>query len=238
MITEQTLQNGLDLAKRMDEISINKKNQVKKTAMDALNGVDDNVKTFTILTAQNPMGEKSGNNVNRNANAELTSYLKQGNFAWQPVRGKYGNTEDSKMVFNISLDTCKALCLKFAQESFIYGRKEDGKTYFDLYVINDDHTDYNCVETKDYYDQVDKDENGEKVKDYYTAIDGTHKFTVPFDYFKEAFDRFNNAVNEAKAKSEKYRKYYDKHLTESLREGMTGYHYYINRSLIYGGLFG
>lgn len=232
MITEKTLQEGLDLAKRMDEISINKKQQNKQAAIDALDGKDDNIKTFAILTAQNPMGDKSGNSDNRKLNAELVDLLKRGNFAWQPVRGKYGTTEDSKIVFNITVQECKWLCLKFLQESFIYGRKENGKTFFDLYVINADSTDYNLIETHEGYESM-----SAGVNDYYTAIDKDHKFTVPFDYFNEACEYFNSKVNEAKAKSGKYRDNYDKHLAETLAEGKTGYHYFLNRSLIYGGMF-
>ena len=63
--------------------------QLKNKAIDSVYTDDDNVKTFCIITSENPMGKTGGNKLNRNANASLLDYLKSGNFASQPIRGKY-----------------------------------------------------------------------------------------------------------------------------------------------------
>ena len=113
----------------LDEISRNRKKRLKNKAIDSVYTDDDNVETFCIITSENPMGKTGGNNANRNANNSLVDYLKSGNFAWQPIRGNYyENSENSKIIFNIPLDSAKFIGLKFRQESFIYGRKEEGKT--------------------------------------------------------------------------------------------------------------
>ena len=215
----------------LTEIAINKKKQMKQSAINSINGVQDWVKTFLILTGQNPMGQIGTNKDNRNANTTLVKYLKQGNFAWQPVKGKYGTTEDSKIIFNISITESKRLALLFNQESFIYGRKEDDVTHFDLYVINNDGNDYIKTETQDKYNDM----NGQE--DYYTAIDKDHKFSIPFEYFNEACQNYNKIITEIYNKSDNYQSNYDRSLNESLKDDMTGKHYYLHRTLLYGGLF-
>ena len=212
--------------KFVNEISKNGKNRIRKKAINAIDNKDDNIRTFLIITGENPMAEPGTNNINRTQN----NSLKQGHYAWQPVQGKYGSIENSKIVFNVPLDEAKMLGLKFGQQSFIYGRKEDGKTLFDLYYINEQQDDYDLVETQDTYDKVLGD-------DYYTKIDKNHKFSVPFEYFNESCENFNKIINEQKKKSDKYNKNFNRFLNESLKENKIGYNRYLNRSLIYGSLF-
>ena len=216
--------------KFVNEISKNGKNRIRKKAINAIDNKDDNIRTFLIITGENPMAEPGTNNINRTQNNSLVDYLKQGHYAWQPVQGKYGSTENSKIVFNVPLDESKMLALKFGQQSFIYGRKENGKTLFDLYYINDGQDDYELVETQDTYENVLGD-------DYYTKIDKNHKFSVPFEYFNESCENFNKIINEQKKKSDKYNKNFNRFLNESLKENKIGYNRYLNRSLIYGSLF-
>ena len=216
--------------KFVNEISKNGKNRIRKKAINAIDNKDDNIRTFLIITGENPMAEPGTNNINRTQNNSLVDYLKQGHYAWQPVQGKYGSTENSKIIFNVPLDESKMLALKFGQQSFIYGRKENGKTLFDLYYINDGQDDYELVETQDTYEKVLGD-------DYYTKIDKNHKFSVPFEYFNESCENFNKIINEQKKKSDKYNKNFNRFLNESLKENKIGYNRYLNRSLIYGSLF-
>ena len=216
--------------KFVNEISKNEKNRIRKKAINAIDNKEDNIRTFLIITGENPMGEPGTNNINRTQNNSLVDYLKQGHYAWQPVQGKYGSTENSKIIFNVPLDESKMLALKFGQQSFIYGRKENGKTLFDLYYINEQEDDYDLVETQDTYDKVLGD-------DYYTKIDKKHKFSVPFEYFNESCENFNKIINEQKKKSDKYNKNFDRFLNESIKENKIGYNRYLNRCLIYGSLF-
>lgn len=225
----EQLEKGLDLMNRLDEISRNKKGQLKQSAINSIRGVEDNVKTFCIITGENPMGEMGSNNQNRTANKNLVNYLKQGNYAWQPVRGKYGNTENSKIIFNILLDEVKHIAKLFQQESFIYGIKDNGVVHFDYYEFN--QNDYAFIERKDYY------ENKKDDTDFYTIIDKNNKFSIPYDYFNESCSSFNNIINETKHKSEKYKDNFDHFLNETLNEKKTLKRRYENRTMIYGGLF-
>lgn len=226
----EQLEKSLNLMERIDEISRNKKGQNRTSALNILSNKEDNVRTFLIITAENPMGDKANNRINRVSNNSLVDYLKQGNYAWQPVRGKYGNTENSKIIFNISLDEAIRLGLKFQQESFIFGVKKNDKTLYNLYVINKGKNGYDLVETQDKYEKVIGD-------DFYTAIDKKNKFGIPFEYFNESCEQFNKIVNETKNKSEKYASEYNRFLNECLAEGKTSKSYYTYRTLLYGGLF-
>lgn len=158
------------------------------------------------------MGSKGDNRTSRSAN-NIVDYLKMGNYAWLPVRDKYGNTENSKIIFNISSDEAIRLGLQFQQESFVFGERNDGKTLYHQYVINEDKTGYNMVETH------------------------KNKFTVPLEYLNESCENFNTIINDAKSKSEKYNKEYNHFLNECLTNGKTGHSYYTYRTLLYGGLF-
>lgn len=220
----------LNLMERIDEISHNKKEQNKTRALNIFSNKEDNVKTFLIITAENPMGNKSDNRTNRRANNSIVDYLNAGNYAWQPVRGKYNNTENSKIIFNISLDEAINIGLQFNQESFIFGEKNDGKTLYHLYVINEDETGYNMVETQDKCEKI-------IGNNFYTTIDNKNKFNIPFEYFNESCENFNTIINEAKRKSEKYNKEYNRFLNECLKNGKTGRSYYTYRTILYGGLF-
>lgn len=214
----------------VSEISINKKKELTKNAFNAVKGVQDNIKTFCIVTGENPMGEPGSNKLNRTNKNSLTNYLRFGNFPWTTVRGKYGNSENPKMIFNITLSDAKIIALKFIQESFIFGRKMDDKVYFDLYFINENKTDYELKETQDYSIEIDGD-------DYFTVINNKYKFNIPFKYFNEACDSFNNVINEIKDTHPKYKNEFERFLNESLLESKTLKSRYTNRTLLYGGLF-
>lgn len=221
----------MDKLQTPNEISINKEAQSKKDAITSIWGSKNNVKTFLIITGENPMGEKGTNKLNRNNQKDLIKFLRQGNYAWQPVIGKYGVPDNSVIVFNINMINSKVIVKDLEQESFIFGRKEDNKIVSDLYVYDKKKEDYNLVETQDIVlNAIDSEED-------YTRIDKEHKFRIPFEYFNEACVRFNTTVNEQKAKSQKYRDNYDMFEEYCITEGKIGRTYYYACSLIYGKLF-
>lgn len=240
---EDTLKNSVNLINRMDEISINKKKQDVEAAIDAINGKGNHVKTFCILTAYNPMAQKSSHSDNTRANNQLMDRLKTGHYAYVPVKGKYGNTENSFVIFNLPLDSAKFLADEASQESFIYGRvtgDNADSAVFDLYVYNEETGKYDFVETKNYHNNgatiVKDKETGKEKEDYFTQV-GDKKFSVPFDYFNETAKKFNEIINERLENSEQYRAHYEQYQNNILQEGRTESSSYLKRSLIYGTLF-
>lgn len=215
----------------VNEISINKKKQLANKGLGAIEAKDDNVRTFCIITGENPMAQRGSNRTNRANQNDLAKVLRNGGFAWIPLRGKYGNTENPKMIFNITIEDAKTLATKYQQESFIFGTKEDGKTLFDLWMTNADKSGYEMVERQEkYIDMADAD-------DFYTVIANKKKFNIPYEYFNEGFVYFNNKINEAKKNSRKYNANFERFLDESMNPQKTMQSRYLKRSLIYKGMF-
>lgn len=52
-----------------------------------------------------------------------------------------------------------------------------------------------------------------------------------------AYEAFGSRIDMVKADSENYANNYERFLAECLKESMTGHHYYLYRTLLYGGLF-
>ena len=215
----------------LDEISINKKKQNMNTAVNAIDGVQDYVKTFCIITGQSQMGQKGTNNINRNGNNNILQVLRDGKYAYVPVKGKYGRVEDTFMIFNIPIDNAKYLAKETRQQSFIFGRKENCKTFFDYYEYDENSREYRFIETKDYYQDMTNS------TDYYTEIGNKKKFSIPFDVFNECCSTFNSIISEQMNKSQKYRENYEERVKKCLMENRTGRFLYENRCLVYGSLF-
>lgn len=233
-ITQSELKHLIkeSVTQALNEISKSDKNKLVQNGYNIIDNSDDNIRTFCIITGENPMGIDANNRENRNNQKLLTDYLKQGNFAWLPIRGKYNSTENPKMIFNIRVADAKLLGLETMQESFIFGRKESGKVYFDLYYINAEQKDYDLVETKDYV--LNDIQNSTNM---YSIINNKRKFNFPFTFFNECCNSFNGIINEHKKSSDKYNQNFQRYLNESLDCRKTYKSCYMSRSLIYGGLF-
>ena len=247
---------------RLFEMSSAQKQQLFQQAFRAIDGIEDNVHTFCILTGENPMGEVSSNFINRRNNKDINQYLKDGNFAWQPVRGAYGEkqakakngellyNEDgtplmipsfefaTKIIFNVRLSDAKALAAMTYQHSFIFGRKE---------VVMENGE----PKGKVFFDlYVIDEENGgyvyKETKDYYIDMSGAtnyytqlgkKKFSIPFDYFNESCMTFNRAIAARKKKSSRYKSNFDRYVYRVLDESRNGKTLYYWRGFLYRGLF-
>lgn len=90
-------------------------------------GISKHIRTFAILTAENPFAQRLSRSANQERNGELEKSLKEMNFVFRKVGGFYGtedgggNKERSYCVYNISLSAAKHLAAKFNQQSFVFG---------------------------------------------------------------------------------------------------------------------
>lgn len=85
-----------------------------------MNGKLANLKSFAILTSDNPMGKKLSPSENAANYESLMKDLKLGSFIYFPVKGKYNDIEHSVIIYNISLDDAVYLGDTYNQESIIY----------------------------------------------------------------------------------------------------------------------
>lgn len=149
------------------------------------------IKTFAIFTAENRDAIQMIRSQNRELNKELKRDLSgnnleksiiAGRYSYYKVKGKYGNVENSFLVYNITLEDAKSLCSKNGQQSFIFCYNNDGNLKFQFWAnASRSGYSYKLVDEKDEFNVLDSD-----APDYYTQISRDFKFTIPFDKFEVA----------------------------------------------------
>lgn len=209
----------------------------RQKAISSFLGVNNKVKTFGIITAENPMGMKLTRRENQERNNALNSYLAERQFLYCRVKGKYGdNIEHPCMVYNVSVEDLKYIGKVFGQESFIYAEivYEQGqpRVIFSFYEKDSSESEYRFIENKDVYVPIDKE-----AKDVFTAIGRNFKFNIPFDIFNEAINKFNDLINERCKRYEQYRLMCDKLINESIQSKRTSRSRRLRRAQLYGKHF-
>ena len=89
------------------------------------------IKTFAILTAENPMGEPTSAQENNVRMGKLRADLKMLGLQYIKVTGSYGTIEHSLMIVNIPYADAETLAGNYMQESFIFG-DEGGIHYYQI----------------------------------------------------------------------------------------------------------
>ena len=220
----------------------------RQKAIRGFLGKNNKVKTFGIITAENPMGISYGSKENKDRNMELRMFLASRQYLFFPAKGKYGNVEHPFLIYNISLDDMKLIGKKFDQESFIYAEVDNSgeqphvvfsyfaKEYSEAAEadangnpIKPSQREYKFIESKDIYTGLDSE-----TSDYFTALGRNFKFSIPFDIFNEAIEKYNNFVNERCEKHQEYKALFGKRLDESIQSGRVGRSRRLARARLYG----
>jgi len=128
-------------------------------------GIPNLLKTdnWTILTAENPNAKQLSPEENATRNAELQQYLTAQGYDFTPVKGHYGQPENSFVVTGISPEQAQALAKKFEQESVL---TRHGLVYQDGSITPSNGLTVHPSQPEDFYT---------------TLPDGTH-FTVGLDF--------------------------------------------------------
>jgi hypothetical protein len=138
----------------------------------AIKGNVESISSIGIMSAENPMGEKASKEYNDYMQSKLKSVLREKNYGFHEVLGKYGNYENSIIIPNISKNLMMHLCQQFNQESVIWGERVDDKT-IKFYFINNDGAIADTVE------EVFLGIDAQSREDFYTWVKG-RKFYIPF----------------------------------------------------------
>jgi len=145
-------------------------------------GLVPTVKTFGIMTAENPMGRKFSNEENKERNNTLLKDLRNSHHGFiKPERGKFeGNIEHPVFIVNITKNEICALAAKYEQKSVIWGKCERYglSTFYYLETANENieslkDTDYKVVSVRKVFHRKDS------ADDFYTQTKG-RKFIIPF----------------------------------------------------------
>lgn len=194
-----------------------KARNVKKVKA-ALTGKNDLIKTWGIITAENPLGiEDYPDEVNTQRDRDLRSKLAQSNLEYIKVKGKYGNPENSLFLINPAFSDMVKLATEFGQESFIFAtNSHDGDFSFDAGYYEMDTPEslkrkykeklkkdpsYKIIPQPKYKKSITKDRiiNQKDADDFFTSIQTLgkkFKFQIPFfeSTIKNAFDRVQMCI--------------------------------------------
>jgi hypothetical protein len=94
--------------------------------MQVISGLVPSVKTFAIITWENPLNNVGDDKFNSNANRLLKQYLRDAYYSYRHIKGRYDRIENPFLIMNIKLSHAKHTGFdykEFKQESIIYGQK-------------------------------------------------------------------------------------------------------------------
>lgn len=160
------------------------------------------IKTFVILTGENPDIKKLTPKENKIQNQKLKDNLKNLctvdkainsiQYPYYKIKGCYeNNIEHSFLIFNITFEDARYIAATSHQESFIFGRNNNGELTFEFWQNKyTDGTKYSyvlvCTEKSVEDDTIDKN---------YTKISKKFKFNIPFSCFVNKADEVTEHYN-------------------------------------------
>ena len=140
-------------------------------------GAVPSVKSFGIMTAQNPNGQQATPKFNNEANKKLEADIRK--YGFMKIGGKFGVEEDSYLINNISKEDLVALGKKYGQVSVIYAAPQDAEHFVFEYVESETGS---VGDTKQV---ILSSEQVQTLQDFYSIIKN-RKFVIPF--FDPAFN--------------------------------------------------
>ena len=215
-----------------NELTESKESKVKKLFTSP---EKSRIKTFAILTSENPDKQKLSaednywrnvqlkNELSFNDLNKLEKELAIGAHPYYKVKGMFDNVEHSFLIYNISLEDAKLLSSHNGQQSFIYGRNDNGKLIFEFWANKSTNGfSYKLLDKKDMYLRVDDAEN------YYTQIAKDFKINIPFDKFEWSAEDLEEWLERKGDSTEEL-------IAECLSDNINGKTKYANRIKLYRG---
>ena len=223
----------------MVTININESSRRQK-AQRAILGLNDKVSTFAIITPENNMhdmdllakGEITKEDVlehNRDHKKDFVSLMKGENVLYFPIKGVYGEKENSFILYNISQKYAEYLGHRYDQESFIFAERK-----------TNDNGGESVIEFSFYSKQIsEKDEELARkhpsllqyrlldtttdvqttnFDDDMTVVGKNFSFRIPFSIFSGNVDAINKMVEERIEKSPVYGELFESKLNKSINK--------------------
>ncbi len=219
-IVKEAVEEELGNKSVLDETSRRQK------AEKAIKGTNKNVKTFAILTPENPMAQSYTPEQNKEARDKFEKRLRIGGFQWFPIKGQYAhNSENSYIIYNIPLDDALWLGNTYHQEAIIYvvPDLENREIHAEYWAREEDGKPLKRTYSKDSYIDATNDE------DMWSQISRKFKFRFPFF---EQIARVSGIIDE-------HRQYHgdgliDSKLRRIVKGGNTGWFGYYANCALYG----
>lgn len=156
--------------------------QLKKALFGDYSG---KIKTFQIVSAENPMGKSATTEYNNKQTSKLKNQLKRMNLQYIPIYGMFDNVEHSFLIINLSRNDAINIANIFKQLSFFYGVNRFSETtrhnssiidYYQKSNIDDEDSSYEIVETSDRIDTLNDADN-------YFSRHGDFKYSINMKVF-------------------------------------------------------
>ena len=157
-------------AKSLEE---NSSTRVKSALFDRTH----RVRTFAILTAENPNNTSLSAAENNSRMKSLKKTLRDMRINYVKIDGMYNRKEHSVLATNITLSEAEELAKNYGQESFFFG--DEGGIYY--YERDDADSDYIL---KDKSNNVTTQNDA----DNFFSRHGDFKFSIDMDYFNQKVD--------------------------------------------------
>lgn len=229
---------------------------VKESLKHELFGTDEFVRSFAVLTAENPMTVTVSREMNKELNDSLEETLKSGHYVYRHLNGQYGSKEHSYLIVNISIMDAKRIAAMFGQQSFIHAYKSDngddsGKTrmtyrFFALRdgMLNRCRDEYRKTGNipqipLNAYVQTDS-RNGvilPKDGDNVFSRKNSFRFRIPFEVMTATeSETEKSVVVECKSSCDRIgEKAFMRLLNDTFDDSLTGKYHYQCRASLYGG---
>lgn len=174
------------------------------------------IKTFAILSAENPNGIQAPVKVNNENTRKFKILLKEMGLQYIPLIGQFRNKEHSFLVINLSLADAKSISKAFEQLSFFYGinnsnrlkdDRRDTASSIEYWERPNEKSDYEKLETSE------KIEDAKDLQDFFSRH-GDYKFSIKMDIFEGTDAELEN-IKEIKN---------EELLDKSLDDRCTGFH--------------
>ena len=183
----------------------------------------NHIRTFGIVTAENPDSKYVSKNQNHALMKQLKKGLKQSGYVWVEQEGRFNdNIETSLFIFNIDLHALMYYAGKYEQTSFFFGELvnvgDEQKTKSSYYEKKDPDLPYN--KKSNPYDLIESTMNILNLSDSkpneYSTIGGKFKYTFPLKYFGYV----EGCINE------NLQKYFSDRMGDFVDAGINGTGYY------------
>ena len=170
-------------------------NWVKRVKNALFGDTSGKIKTFAIISPENPMGINYSREENEERLMQFKNDLRFGSYSYTQIKGKYDNVEHSFLIVNIRLQDAKAYASAFRQESFFFGKVTSNGSIISYYktpwdkekAMNERNLTitmpYNLIETSD------KIIDAETENDFYSKFG--IKFRIDMNCFNEKLDYIN-----------------------------------------------
>lgn len=222
----------------MVTISINESSRRQKAQRTIL-GLNDRVSTFAIITPENNMhdmdllarGEITKEDVierNRERKKNFISLMKGENVLYFPIKGVYGEKENSFILYNISQKYAEYIGHRFDQESFIFAERKAkdsdvSKIEFSFYSKQISEKDEELARKHPsllQYRLIDTttDVQTTNLDDDMTVVGKNFSFRIPFGLFSGNVDAINKMVEERVEKSPAYGELFESKLNKSINK--------------------